>query len=353
MGNIGCKSINLIGGELFLHKDWDKIVTRLRENNIDVSIITNGIALTEDKIKFLKDSGVISIGISVDGGTAETNDYIRQVPGLFNKILETTEILAKYNLFFGAITTLNKINIFELPIMRRVFANSKFIFWQTQIASSHGRMIENLAIDPIEYYISALFYSKSKQIIPDDTLTIVCGHDFGYFSNVMPRHTSYKDWIGCPAGISIIGIRGDGKIHGCLSAYCDEFIEDDVRKRSLKEIWLDENFCNWNSREQRTAILCGFCKECQYGETCLGGCTDTAFVRTGSIGENTHCYHKIETEWKNIIPKNDFEKVFKGLTQGQIGKNGELYLESGELLIEEYLNKQVLSDYERNSLIYL
>src|SRR3989339_220234 len=118
LAEVGCKTVNLIGGELFLRPDWHEIIKRLIQGNVNVSIITNGIALTEDKIDFLADIGIKTLGISIDGGTSETNDHIRQVPGLFDKIFNTMEYVKEKKLDAVAITTLNKLNILELSQLR-------------------------------------------------------------------------------------------------------------------------------------------------------------------------------------------------------------------------------------------
>lgn len=141
LGEIACERVNLIGGELFLRPDWKELLKRLTDYNMEVSIVTNGITLTEDKVDFLASIKINTVGISLDGGTPETNDYIRQVPGLFDKIFNIIEYIDKVNLGAVAITTLNKLNIHELAILREKLINSPFKAWQIQIAATHGSIV--------------------------------------------------------------------------------------------------------------------------------------------------------------------------------------------------------------------
>jgi len=337
LSEVGCKVVNLIGGELFLRPDWHEIIKRLIQGNVDVSIITNGIALTEDKIDFLADIGIKTLGISIDGGNPETNDHIRQVPGLFDKIFNIMEYIDKKSLNAVAITTLNKLNISELPQLRERLINSPFKAWQIQLAAPHGRMQNDLFLDLFEYYISGLFFAQSRITVPMKQLAIICLHDYGYFSKVIPRHTSYSQWTGCSAGKGVLGIRSDGKVQGCLSIYQDEFTEGDLRQQSLKEIWHSKKLCKWNKRLNRYLSLKGFCKSCEFGLVCLGGCSDLAYSLTGNVGENPQCYHAIESHWKKTSPKNEFEEVFKAITQGYMDKSGIVYMKSEEKLSIDFV----------------
>jgi len=335
---LGCKAVNLIGGELFLRPDWKKIIQRLIENNVEVSIITNGIALTEDKIDFLADIRIQTLGISLDGGSPETNDYIRQTPGLFNKIFNTMGYVQKKNLNAVAITTLNKLNILELPLFREKLMNSPFKAWQIQLASPHGRMKNDLFLDLFEYYIAGLFFAGSRITVPMKQLAIICLHDFGYYSKVIPRHTSYSRWTGCSAGKHVLGVRSDGKVQGCLSIYRDKFTEGDLRQQSLKEIWQSKKLCTWNKRLNRYLSLREFCKKCEFGLVCLGGCSDLAYSLTENVGNNPQCYHAIESYWKKAVPKNKFEEVFKAITQGSMDESGVVHLATGEILSQDFIS---------------
>ncbi|MDD3014391.1 MAG: radical SAM protein [Candidatus Gastranaerophilales bacterium] len=350
LAEAGCRNVNLIGGELFLRPDWKKIIQRLIEKNIEVSIITNGIALTADKIDFLADIKIQTLGISLDGGSPETNDHIRQTPGLFNKIFNTMEYVQQKKLNAVAITTLNKLNILELPLFREKLINSPFKAWQIQLASPHGRMKNDLFLDLFEYYISGLFFAQSRITVPMKQLAIICLHDFGYYSKVIPRHTSYSKWTGCSAGKHVLGIKSDGKVQGCLSIYNDEFNEGDLRQQSLSDIWNSKTLCKWNKRINRFLSLKEFCKKCEFGLVCLGGCSDIAYSLSQNVGENPQCYHAIEYYWKKASPRNKFEEIFREITQGHMDKSGILYLKSGEILSKELLENSDISDDRINLL---
>lgn len=46
--DLSCRRVSLIGGEVFLRPDWDRIVRALADGGIAVNIITNGFLFTEE-----------------------------------------------------------------------------------------------------------------------------------------------------------------------------------------------------------------------------------------------------------------------------------------------------------------
>ena len=334
-----CERINLMGGELFLNPNWKKIAAYLAKNGVLVSIITNGILLNEENLAFLKEINTETIGLSIDGGLAQTHDDVRRVPGLFNKLFENMPLIKKFGIPVVAITTLTKKNILELNILKQKLLDAGFRGWQFQMAVPYGRMAQEFLLSREEYYIAGLFGAKNTLCIPQNRLQITCMHDFGYYSKVIPLRNKFFSWTGCPAGKNGLGIRSDGKIHGCLSMQNDKFAERDARKETLKEIFYANDFCTWNKRFNKYKKLGGFCKECEYGLVCLGGCSDTAHSVTGNVGDNPFCYHAIEVAYKNLKPKNDFEALFQQITQGKLTDDGKFYLSSKEELTTELVEK--------------
>lgn len=334
-----CERVNLMGGELFLNPNWKKIAAYLSKNGVSVSIITNGILLNEENLSFLKEINTETIGLSIDGGLAQTHDSVRGVPGLFDKIFENMPTLNKAGIPVVAITTLTKKNILELNILKQKLLAAGFRGWQFQVAVPYGRMAEEFLLSKEEFYIAGLFAAKNELSIPQSKFQITCMHDFGYYSKTIPIKKGLFTWRGCPAGKTGLGIRSDGKIHGCLSMQHDKFAERDVRKETLKEIFYAKDFCAWNRRFNKYRKLGGFCKECEYGLICLGGCSDTAHSVTGNVGNNPFCYHAIESAYKNVKPANDFESIFKSITQGELANDGKFYLHSKEELTTDLIEK--------------
>ncbi|MCL2887776.1 MAG: radical SAM protein [Elusimicrobia bacterium] len=328
----GCRYVNLIGGEVFLYPHWKEIIKKFNFLGVRTSVITNAILLTKENLDFLKEQNIAALGISIDGGTPQTHDGIRRVPGLFDKIFKTIKYAGELKLPAVAITTLSKKNILELDILKEKIPAANFRGWQLQMAVPYGRMAEEIMLDAYEYYIAGIFAAQTERRKLKENFEVFRMHDFGYYSKLIPSQKSFFAWRGCPAGGKVLGLRSDGKVTGCLSMYEDKFAQGDLRKEPLSDIINNKNFCAWNHRLKKFKTLKGFCADCEYGLVCLAGCSNVSHGVTGGTGENPFCYHAIEVQAAKTEPKNDFEKIFRQITLGKIGKDGTLFLDNGQPL---------------------
>ena len=147
--DMGLEQITLIGGEIFLKEDWDKISRKFVDNGVKVNIITNGFNLNDEQFRQIKDSGICQVYFSVDG-LEKTHNTIRRNPASFEHVLKAMKRLREENMPIGVITTVTDLNIDELEDMYKLFIDNKVASWQIQIASPMGnaRDNKNLLISP-------------------------------------------------------------------------------------------------------------------------------------------------------------------------------------------------------------
>jgi len=291
LAEIGFRGIGLMGGELFLRKDWETISKRIKDLGIALSIISNGFFNAENIIPKLTKLEVDCFMIGLDGATAKTHDAIRGVSGSFDKAMQNLRAAKKSGLVTGAITTIHKINYNELPKIREFIVDEK-IDWQIQKATPIGRFKKKLSLSEEEYYALGLFILQTQQKYKSNDFTIVGSHNLGYYSAHIPNLSLYSEWNGCVAGKEVLGIQSDGWVKGCL-ALSDDFIEDNIRDRSIKDIWNDPNSFAYARRFEKEN-LGENCKNCAHGETCKGGCTTRSCTMTGKLHNDPYCFYRIE-----------------------------------------------------------
>jgi radical SAM protein with 4Fe4S-binding SPASM domain len=286
----GYKGIALMGGEPLLREDWFEIAKEVKRQKMQLSIITNGLLL-ENCLKKIKGLKADCVSLSLDGGKAETHDYLRGYKGSFNKTLKLIESLKQNQLPVSIITTVNKINIKELDIIKKILLDRN-IAWQIQIALPIGRFPRDLVISRNEYYTVSLFIEINHKKYGYKRLPLIGAHCFGYFSRYI-NHLGLSPWIGCQAGFSILGIQSNGNIKRCLTLP-DNYIEGNIRNESLKAI-LDR------IRKKRTLVK-GYCQSCDFFNDCKGGCLGTRLAINSP--ENPYCLRAIENELiiKNQLP---------------------------------------------------
>jgi len=294
LAELDTKEICLMGGEPFLRKDWFTLGKEIVDNNIKLHFISNGFLINEKKISKIKTLQPHSLTISLDGSRAKTHDYIRGKPGSHTRIMKAIKLAHRENIPVTLITTVSKINMKELPELRDFILNNN-IAWQIQIAMPEGRFKKNLALTKEEYYAVAVFIADIKKKYSPKELPVIGAHCIGYNSKYLPCLGLYDKWYGCQAGISAVGIKSNGDIIGCLAIQHDSYIEDNIRKRSIIDIWNDPKSFLYN-RNFKVEQLGENCKGCKYGETCRGGCIGMSYGLTGKPHNDPYCFYKIEDE---------------------------------------------------------
>ena len=293
--DIGCKLVTFLGGEPFLRKDWFEIAQNIKNFHMNISIISNGFGIDDKIISQLKEIKPYTVAISIDGAKPETHDSIRQVKGSFEKCINALELLKKANIPASVVTTIHKKNIKELPAIRDFLLN-KEIAWQIQIADTMGRFPAELHVSSQEFYSIGLFIASVRSQYSVDNIPVTGAHCIGYNSGLLPNVTISPKWMGCQAGVSVLGIQSNGNVKGCLSL-SDEYIECNVKDKSLSEIWNDSAAFSYN-RSFKTEFLKGECSDCKYGKKCKGGCMGVSLAETGKPHSDPYCFYLIEKEMK-------------------------------------------------------
>lgn len=291
LADLGCKRVVLSGGEPFLRKDWATLALRIRDLGMNVSFISNGYIVNKDIIDIIKVIQPVGISFSLDGGCAETHDYIRGREGVFERCVSALRATSKAGLYSSAVTSVHKKNIGELDDILRILLDNGVRAWQVQTATPQGRMPAELALNEEEYYSLAKFVADKRRRY-SNIIDIFEADCIGYYS-VLSKDFYCKEWRGCQAGLRVMGIESDGTIKGCLSIHGEGFEEGNIRQKPLKEIWESKNGFLYNRRFSPDK-LGGICKDCKWGAICRGGCTEKALTCTGSPYESPYCLYRYE-----------------------------------------------------------
>ena len=109
LSDLGCQRVSLIGGEVFMRPDWPAIVRALTERQIRVSVITNGYLFSGGMITRLKEAGIESVAVSLDG-PEEIHDRFRQ-SGSYRRADSAIDVLSGSGIPVSVITTLHSGNV--------------------------------------------------------------------------------------------------------------------------------------------------------------------------------------------------------------------------------------------------
>jgi radical SAM protein with 4Fe4S-binding SPASM domain len=303
---LGLKWITLSGGEPLTRKDWPLLAGHLNSCGIIPNIITNGWLLTEEMVRTAQANGVQTISISLDG-VRKTHDTIRK-KGAFDHVIEAFKILRRCNNVSAANTTVTNMNIDELDAIKSILIENNVDLWQLQIGLPMGNLSDkkDLVVGPdaverlIDYSYATALEGRIK-VFPADCLGYYTGKE-AFVRQASSGTNVPVIWQGCNAGKRSFGLLHNGDVTGCTSIRNKEFIEGNIRSRSLVAIWNDPDSFKW-ARDMKKTNLKGSCAECSYGSACLGGCPNTRLTLNGDINsENIYCvYNQSMAETRAVL----------------------------------------------------
>jgi radical SAM protein with 4Fe4S-binding SPASM domain len=296
LGKLGLKWITLSGGEPLTRKDWPLLAQGLKRNGIIPNMITNGWLLDDAVVREMRACDIGTVAISLDG-MEKTHDAIRKA-GSFARNLRSFALMKKHGQYSGAITSINKKNIKELPEIRDTLIACGVNSWQLQICIPMGNMVNHAdeLIDPEEVdgildFCLEVAREKKIAVYPADCL--------GYYTEKEKLIRMYSlgaasagEWAGCNAGTRGFGILHNGDVLGCTSIRDRGFIEGNIRDRSIVDIWNGPDSFKW-SRGMKKTDLGEECGTCIYGDVCLGGCPNTRLTMNGTMeSANPYCAYR-------------------------------------------------------------
>ena len=294
---LGCKVVDITGGEPLLHPKWDALAKRLHDAGIRTALITNGIRFNEAALHRAMDAGVEIAVFSLDG-PKPIHDRIRKQPhrfplgaSPFDTTIENLTLAAKH-LKTTVITQVNRLNLPHLDALHRLLHALGIEKWQIQLAVPTGRILRSrtpliLPPEQLNTLTSFIVEKRRKGEMPfiDTSDTI------GYYTEkemaLRKRTTGQGLWLGCQAGIRSVAITFNGKVRGC-SILPPEFDAGDLHTESLDTIWADAARFGYSTAFDANKLE-GDCKSCAYGAVCRAGCTSMAYYTTGTIYNNPYC----------------------------------------------------------------
>jgi len=289
LAEIGFKGVALMGGEVFIRKEWYDFSKEIKDNGMSLSIVTNGFWNPSDFVPTLTKLETDCVTVGLDG-FEETHDKIRGVKGSFKKAVDFLRACKEVGIPTNAITTAHKINFDEIPEMADLVLEDIGVDWQLQEAVPIGRFKSELGLSEEEYYSFGVFVSNLQKKY--SKARVVSGHNFGFNSELMGNLSLYPQWNGCYAGISVLGIKYNGDAIGCLTLPKD-YIEGSIRDISIIEMWNSPVYFTYN-RKFKPDDLGDLCRDCKYSLSCKGGCMSRSAAITGKPHNDPHCFYRIE-----------------------------------------------------------
>lgn len=288
--DLGCRSLTMIGGEVFLFAGWEKLAAYFVDHGVEVNIVSNGYQIGKREIAQIKQAKLTNIGLSIDG-MAENHNRMRGREDAFRRLQKTFDLLNREKIEIGAVTSLMKFNYPDHEALYPFLLTNNVKIWQIQLVSIMGNASDSKAEMLSRKKIKSLIqFIREKNRARE--MLVIAADSIGYFDEneayIRGRSSAICSWDGCSAGISNIFIDSVGNVKGCGALYSDIFIEGNVREKSIKKIWKNRDNFAYN-RKFSTNLLTGRCKGCKVADICKGGCRSANYFATGSLYKSATC----------------------------------------------------------------
>jgi len=296
---LGCRDVSLAGGEPTLRPDWDALVARLASHDVKVAVISNGLTWSDELTRRAKAARIHRMGFSLDG-LERTHNCVRKAQDSHRKALQAIDRCVAAGIPVVAITHITRRTMPELEEIHTLLGQHGVSTWQVQIGVPMGKLSEDRAtvldLRDVADLLPRLVALRRGGRRP----RVVAADNVGYFGDteeeLREAGTRVSFWVGCRAGLEVVGIESHGDVKGCLSLPSGlngraDFVEGNLRKQRLPEIWNNPDAFAYN-RKFRKEDLRGACQECDFGEVCRGGCTWTSVAHNGHPHDFPHCAYR-------------------------------------------------------------
>jgi AdoMet-dependent heme synthase len=114
--DLGMKEIDVLGGEPLLYQPLDKFIKHFKYKVPDgyCGIVSNGVLMTRERAKSLREAGLDQVTISMDGTTAKINDANRGI-GTYDKATKGIENALNEDISVTISYTVTPFNVKDAP----------------------------------------------------------------------------------------------------------------------------------------------------------------------------------------------------------------------------------------------
>lgn len=291
--NFGVPALLLSGGEPLMRKDLFELADYAKENNLRMTLSTNGTLIDGENARKIKELGFSYVGISLDG-IGETNDFFRGSKGAFEKAEKAFKNCMAVNQKVGLRLTLTKHNykdlhkifdfIEEIGIQRACFYHLVYSGRGSDIQKDDLTVEEQRDAMEIILQRTKDFYARGLR---KDILTVDnhCDGPYIYLKLLKEGKNQQAEdimkllnWNGGGANSTGVGI-------GCIdffgNVHPDQFWQDytfgNIKERKFSEIWMDTSDSLMAGLKNRLPLLKGRCGKCKWLSACGGSFRVRAF----------------------------------------------------------------------------
>lgn len=248
------------GGEPLMRKDLEECGKAVSERGYQWGMVTNGLALSPERLISLLQSGLKTISISLDG-LEDSHNILRNHPKSFSHAVRAIQLITQVpQSEYDVITCVSELNLHQLHEVKELLISLNVKHWRINTIFPVGRGAENeqLILSPAGFTKLMNFIAetrKEKRI----HLQYSCEGFLGDYEDKV-RDSFYF----CRAGINIGSVLVDGSISACPNLRSN-FIQGNIYKDDFMTVW-NTKFEKHRNREWSRKGICENCESFDYCE---------------------------------------------------------------------------------------
>ena len=261
--------VNIGGGEPTIRPDFWHLLQYAVDHQVGVKFSTNGVRLTPERAAFLASpacNGYVDVQISLDGATAEVNDYVRG-PGSYDTALTALQNLQDAGFSDAKISVVcTRQNIGQLDEFKALADRFGATLRLTRLRpSGRGADVWD-ELHPLPEQQRELYdwlMAHGEGVLTGDSFFHLAA-----FGEALPGLNL------CGAGRVVCVIDPIGDVYACPFAIHDNFLAGNLLgEGGFQKVWQESALFT----ELRSPQTGGACSSCSFFDACRGGCMAAKF----------------------------------------------------------------------------
>lgn len=280
---LGVKEVHITGGEPLVNREFFDIAKCLHENGFGTRVQTNGILITPEIAKKLKESGIEYVLISIDGLEKAHNSF-RNNDKSFAYAVNAVKICLEAGLYTRVNTVINRSNVQDLPELIKFINTLKpdqhSFFYLTPVG--RGKNIKDLMLSLEEW-------KDIEKIVEKAGRENNCIEKIRLQNVIKDKENDKK----CRDDNCLILANGD--VYHCVFFIYSPYKLGNIYNEDLYELWTKNinNILEETSNERISEKKCN-----KQEQNCKCNCSGLAYNLTGSVKAcDPRCNPK-----ENLIP---------------------------------------------------
>lgn len=267
------------GGEVLVRADLERAGAEVARRGYAWGMVTNGMALTAERLRGLCDAGLRSVSVSLDGIESQHN-YIRCNPRSYDRALDAVRLVVRQpGLVCDVVTCVTGALVPDLEPLRDMLIAEGVRSWRLFSIFPMGRAGNDatLRMTDAQFREMLEFIRRTRREGLIECSYACEGFLGGYEAEV--RDHFYQ----CAAGVSVASIRVDGAISGCTSIRAN-YDQGNIYTDKFWDVWQNR----FEVYRNRGWARRGACSECRMFRYCQGG----GMHLRDNDGELLYCHYK-------------------------------------------------------------